>query len=160
VLLPGAAHVPEDDGGRGGAPRQSHLRTAWLGRARRGRNNVADTPAPKRQTGLLEARIQVGKSGRHGVNELKYENIKKDTPLLKWRARLTPSCSKFLDLGVFATADDAARRHAARAYDADRGAAARRACAREDDQLPAAGGSGCMLACRGALQRAGARVHW
>jgi len=115
VLVAGAAHVPGDDGGRGGAPRRS-TPADRAARAKRGRGDVAagdvvrDAPLPKRQPGGA----QVGPSGRHGVWELTKRDIGKDTPWLKWRARLYLAGDKQLDLGSFATADDAAR-----AYDVE-----------------------------------------
>ena len=110
-----AAHVPGDDGGRGGAPRRSTPadRTA---RAKRGRteiaadNDVPVAPAPKRR----RAGAQVGKSGLHGVYELDDEHIKKDTPWLKWRVQLSLPGHTSLLFGFFPTVDDAAR-----AYDAE-----------------------------------------
>ena len=115
VLLAGAAHVQEDDGGRGGTPRRS-TPTDRAARAKRGRGDVAagddvpDAPAPKRHSGGAK----VGQSGRHGVWELDDEHIKKDTPWLKWRAQLYLPGRKQYKLGLFPTVDDAAR-----AYDAE-----------------------------------------
>jgi len=113
VLLAGEAHVPGRDGDRGGAPCRS---TPAERAAKRGRGAVAagddipDAPAPKRQNGGAKA----GKSGRHGVYERTGADIRKDTPWLKWRAQLSLPSHDMLDLGLFATADDAAR-----AYDAE-----------------------------------------
>ena len=110
VLLAGAAHVPGDAGERGGAPRRS-TPADRAARAKRGRGDVAtgddvpDAPAPKRQTGGAQA----GKSGRHGVYKLTGRYIKKDTPWLEWRVELHLPGNTILQLGVFATTDDAAR---------------------------------------------------
>ena len=115
VPLAGAAHVPEGDGERGGAPRRS-TPADRAARAKRGRTEIVsdddepDAPAPKRHPGGA----QVGKSGRHGVYELTERYIRKDTPWLEWRAELQLPGNTTLQLGVFATADDAAR-----AYDAE-----------------------------------------
>ena len=117
LLLAGAAHVPEGDAGRGGAPRRSTPAGDQTARVTRGRSDVAaaaadvpDAHAPKRRGGGA----QVGRSGRHGVNELTGRAIRKATPWLKWRAELNlPGDEKF-GLGLFPTADDAAR-----AYDAE-----------------------------------------
>ena len=117
VLLAGAAHVPEEDGGEGGAPRRS-MPADRAARAKRGRGDVAagdvvrDAPAPKRQTGGAGA--QVGQSGCHGVYELTGRHIRKTTPWLTWRAELNLSRRSNLRVGHFATVDDAAR-----AYDVE-----------------------------------------
>ena len=116
LLVGGAAHVPDDDGGDRGAPRRSTPadRTA---RARRGRRDLiaaaddeADVPAPKRKHGGA----RVGPSGRHGVHQLTGADIRKATPWLKWRGDMQLPGRKSLQLGLFATSDDAAR-----AYDAE-----------------------------------------
>ena len=118
VLLAGAAlpaHVPQDDGGDGGAPRRS-TPADRAARAKRGRGDTAasddvpDAPAPKRKSGGA----RVGQSGRHGVTELTGASIRKDTPGLTWWARLQLPGFKHFDLGHFPTVDDAAR-----AYDAE-----------------------------------------
>jgi len=115
VLLTGAAHVPEEDEGRGGAPRRS-TPAGRAARAKRGRGDVAagddvrDAPAPKRKSGGAQA----GKSGRHGVYEITGEHIRKATPWLKWRAQVQLPGHKSLRLGYFATVDDAAQ-----AYDTE-----------------------------------------
>jgi len=80
VLLAGAAHVPGNDGGRGGAPRRS-TPADRAARTKRGRGDIAagddvrDAPAPKRNP----RGARVGKSGRHGVYELTGRNIRKAT---------------------------------------------------------------------------------
>jgi hypothetical protein len=146
VLLAGAAHVPGDDGRRGGAPRRS-TPADRAARAKRGRSDAAagddvpDAPLPKRQTGGAQA----GPSGRHGVYELIRKSIGKATPWLRWRARLKLQGNIALELGTFGTVDAAAR-----AYDG----AAVRVGAREAPELPAAGGAGGIPAGRGALRRA------
>jgi len=115
VLLAGAAHAPEDDGGSRGAPRR-RTPADRAARAKRGRGAVAvgddvpDAPAPKRHTRAAQA----GKSGRHGVTELTGLAIQKATPWLTWCARLMLPGDRRVELGYFATAD-----HAARAYDAE-----------------------------------------
>jgi len=112
VLLAAAAHVPADDGERGGGLRRS-IPADRAARAKRGRGDnaaddaVPDAPPMKRISGGA----QVGKSGRHGVHEL---IICKATPWLKWRALLSMPGNKLLELGNFPTVDDAAR-----AYDAE-----------------------------------------
>jgi len=115
VLLAGAAHVPGDDGERGGAPRRS-TPADRAARAKRGRGDAAagddvpDAPPPKRQSGGAP----VGKSGHHGVTELTRASIRKTTPWLKWRAELSLPGHVTVLLGYFATVDEAAR-----AYDAE-----------------------------------------
>ena len=137
-----AAHVPEDDGGYGGAPSRSNP-AGRAARAKRGRGDVAsaddvpDAPAPKRRHGG----VHVGPSGRHGVDELDDEHIKKATPWLRWRARLSLHRHKDVQLGFFSTVDDAAR-----AYDAEVPAA--RVVARAAAQLPATGGAADVRAGR------------
>ena len=112
MLLAGAAHAPGDDGG---APRRS-TPADRAARAKRGRvasaadDVVPDAPAPKRK----HEGAQVGPSGRHGVYELTGRNIRKATPLLKWRAALSLPGHKVIELGLSPTADDAAR-----AYDTE-----------------------------------------
>jgi len=117
LLLAEEAHVQEEDGGRGGAPRGSTPVVDRMARATRGRSDVdaaaadvPDAPAPKRRGGGT----QVGRSGRHGVNELTGRAIRKAKPWLKWRAELNLPGDKNLGLGLFPTVDDAAR-----AYDAE-----------------------------------------
>jgi len=70
-------------------------------------DDVPDAPAPKRRSGGA----RVGKSGRHGVYELTGIYIRKDTPWLTWRAELCQPGEAHLQLGLFPTADDAARAH-------------------------------------------------
>ena len=112
VLLAGAAHIPDHDGS---APRRSTPADRAT-RAKRGRgdvaatNDVPDASVPKRYRGGA----QVGPSGRHGVDELTGKTVVKATPWLKWRARLSLPGDKHLQLGYFATVDDAAR-----TYDAE-----------------------------------------
>ena len=117
-LLVGAAHVPEDDGGRGGgvrAPRRS-TPADRAARAKQGRGDVAadvgvDASSPKRKSGGAH---QGGESGRHGVYELTEKFLSKATPWLEWGARLHLPGIQNLHLGSFATVDVAAR-----AYDAE-----------------------------------------
>jgi len=115
VLLEGAAHVPGDDGERGGAPRRS-TPADRAARAKRGRGDVAagngepDAPPPKQQRGGA----QVGQSGRHGVSELTGRHLRKGAPRLKWRAQLRLPGNRTLELGLSPTTNDAAR-----AYDAE-----------------------------------------
>ena len=118
VLLPGAAHVPADDGERGGGVGASRRSTPAdrAARAKRGRgdvpagDNAPDAPPPKRKQGGA----QVGMSGRHGVIELTRWQIRKATPWLTWRARLQLPFGTQLQIGSFPSVDDAAR-----AYDAE-----------------------------------------
>ena len=111
-LISRAAHVPLDDGGRGGAPRRSTFADR-AARAKRGRRDVAaaddlpDAPPLKWRPGGARA----GQSGRHGVTELTGKSIREDTPSLTWRAQLHLSVNQKLELGLFPTADDAARAH-------------------------------------------------
>jgi len=85
VLLTGAAHMPGDDGGHGGAPHRSTA-AERAARAKRGRGDITagdvpDAPAPKRKSGGA----RVGPSGRYGVYNIENMHISKDTPWLKWR---------------------------------------------------------------------------